>query len=216
MVSPRLMDCQVLFFRDRWKVATQVLSAPVRWPLYGSRTWPPGSLLYQGRTSTATRGGRRGWHRAGLNGMDVIVAEALALTKQANAKRQEAITQLLRDQALIARSLQALGYQDPSNGHSAGNGKLGSKSAHVNGSHDRFKNLSIAEIGKELLRDGSSMHGSRIEAIAKEGGFKSKSEHFQSYLAVAFKRAGGFENLGGNTWKLNDSILPLQRQQDGS
>jgi len=46
------------------------------------------------------------------------------------------------------------------------------------------------------------MHGKAIEDAAKASGFKSKSEHFQSYLSVALRRDGGFQNIGGNHWKL--------------
>lgn len=71
-----------------------------------------------------------------------------------------------------------------------------------------FKDLTLAQIGKRLLEEHGTLHGSEIEKRAKAGGFKSDSEHFQSYLAVAFKRVGGFENLGKNTWKLNPNIRP--------
>jgi hypothetical protein len=73
----------------------------------------------------------------------------------------------------------------------------------------KFADLTLAQIGKQLLEEkGGTIHGSEIEKLAKAGGFKSTSEHFQSYLAVAFKRVGGFENLGKNTWKLNPNVPP--------
>lgn len=68
-----------------------------------------------------------------------------------------------------------------------------------------FKKLTLAAIGKILLKERGVMHGAEIEALAKAGGFKGKAVKFQSYLAVAFKRDGGFENLGKNRWKLKDS-----------
>ena len=71
-----------------------------------------------------------------------------------------------------------------------------------------FKDLTLAQIGKRLLEEHGTLHGSEIEKRAKAAGFKSDSEHFQSYLALAFKRAGGFENLGKNTWMLNPNVLP--------
>ena len=74
-----------------------------------------------------------------------------------------------------------------------------------------FKDLTLAQIGKRLLEEHGTLHGSEIERRAKTGGFKSESENFQSYLAVAFKRVGGFENLGKNTWKLNPNIPPAER-----
>ena len=71
-----------------------------------------------------------------------------------------------------------------------------------------FKDLTLAQIGKKLLEERGMLHGSEIEKRAKAGGFKSDSEHFQSYLAVAFKRAGGVENVGKNRWNLNPNIQP--------
>ena len=66
----------------------------------------------------------------------------------------------------------------------------------------KFKGMSLAEVGRALLMERGVMHGSEIESIAKAGGFSGKAAKFQSYLAVAFKRDGGFENLGKNNWKL--------------
>jgi hypothetical protein len=74
-----------------------------------------------------------------------------------------------------------------------------------------FKSLTLAEIGKTLLEEYGTLHGSAIEKRAKAGGFKSDSKHFQSYLAVAFKRAGGFKNLGKNTWVLDQNTPPANR-----
>lgn len=70
-----------------------------------------------------------------------------------------------------------------------------------------FKDMTLAEIGKALLKTHGSLHGSKIEQLAKEGGYKSENaEHFQSYLAVAFKRDGGFVNTGRNNWKLKEDV----------
>jgi hypothetical protein len=44
-----------------------------------------------------------------------------------------------------------------------------------------------------------------IEELARAGGFKGGTNNFQNYLPVALKRDGGFENIGGNTWRLKDS-----------
>src|ERR1039457_4238062 len=84
----------------------------------------------------------------------------------------------------------------------------GSQDQFRNPTGKEFKDLTLAQIGKRLLEEHGTLHGSEIEKRAKAGGFKSDSEHFQSYLAVAFKRAGGFENLGKNTWMLNPNVLP--------
>ncbi len=68
----------------------------------------------------------------------------------------------------------------------------------------RFTDMKLAEVGKALLKEHGTLHGSKIETLAKAGGFKSKAEHFQSYLSVAFKRDGGFVNTGQNNWKLKE------------
>jgi len=62
---------------------------------------------------------------------------------------------------------------------------------------DRFKRLTIAEAGKVLLKERGVLHGKEIENLLIEGGYKSKSEKFQNTMVVAFRRDGGFENIGG-------------------
>ncbi len=69
---------------------------------------------------------------------------------------------------------------------------------------DRFKRLTIAEAGKVLLKERGVLHGKEIENLLIEGGYKSKSEKFQNTMVVAFRRDGGFENIGGNRWKLRE------------
>ena len=76
-----------------------------------------------------------------------------------------------------------------------------------------FRGLTLAEIGKLLLQEHGTLHGLEIEKRAKAGGFKTNAKHFQSYLAVAFKRAGGFENIGKNTWRLNPAIQPIRDER---
>jgi len=66
----------------------------------------------------------------------------------------------------------------------------------------RFKKMTLVQTARALLKDHGQLHGKEIERLAKEGGYRSKAEHFQSTLAVAFKRDGGFENLGENTWRV--------------
>ena len=84
--------------------------------------------------------------------------------------------------------------------------------ARIEVSEKQFKGMGLADIGKVLLNgDNRVLHGGEIERLAKAGGLKSNSENFQSYLAVAFKRAGGFENVGKNNWRLNDAIPPETR-----
>ena len=89
---------------------------------------------------------------------------------------------------------------------------LHAPAAHIEVSEKQFKGMALADIGKVLLAgEGRVLHGKEIERLAKAGGLKSNSENFQSYLAVAFKRAGGFENVGKNNWRLNDAIPPETR-----
>jgi hypothetical protein len=70
----------------------------------------------------------------------------------------------------------------------------------------QFKGMKLAEIGRILLKERGELHGKQIERLAKAGGFKSSGKSFQGYLAVAFRREGGFENLGKNRWHLNSAI----------
>ncbi len=66
----------------------------------------------------------------------------------------------------------------------------------------RFRKVTIAQGTKALLEERGQLHGKEIEKLLKEGGYKSEADHFQSSLAVALGRDGGFENIGGNTWRL--------------
>jgi hypothetical protein len=70
----------------------------------------------------------------------------------------------------------------------------------------QFRGMKLADVGRALLKDRGVLHGSEIERLAKAGGFKSTAKSFQPYLSVAFKREGGFQNIGKNRWKLNESI----------
>ena len=69
-------------------------------------------------------------------------------------------------------------------------------------SADRFRKMTIAEAGKALLAEHGQLHGKELERLLKAGGYQSKAEHFQSTILVAFRRDGGFENVGSNTWRL--------------
>jgi hypothetical protein len=80
---------------------------------------------------------------------------------------------------------------------------------------DRFKHLTIAEAGMILLRERGVLHGKEIENLLIEGGYKSKSEKFQNTMVVAFRRHGGFENIGGNRWKLRDAQAPQRFPREG-
>jgi hypothetical protein len=65
--------------------------------------------------------------------------------------------------------------------------------------------LTLAQIGEQVLKEHGVLRGLEIERLAKQGGFKGKVKDFQSYMRVAFKRHGGFENLGRNRWKLKEA-----------
>jgi hypothetical protein len=66
----------------------------------------------------------------------------------------------------------------------------------------RFRKLTLVQAARIVLKEHGQLHGTEIDRLVKEGGYKSKAEHFQSTLAVAFRRDGGFENVGENTWRL--------------
>jgi hypothetical protein len=71
----------------------------------------------------------------------------------------------------------------------------------------RFRKLTLVRIARILLKEQGQLHGREIERLAKEGGYKSAAEHFQSMLSVALKRDGGFENVGGNQWRLKPASM---------
>lgn len=77
----------------------------------------------------------------------------------------------------------------------------------------QFRDVGLADVARELLSGVDSMHGVEIERLAKAGGFESDAKHFQSYLSVALKRKGGFENIGKNRWRLNDKVPPQGRER---
>lgn len=70
---------------------------------------------------------------------------------------------------------------------------------------NRFKHMTIADGGKILLKEHGVLHGKEIEKHLKAGGYRSHSHKFQNTMVVAFRRDGGFENIGGNRWKLKDA-----------
>jgi hypothetical protein len=57
-----------------------------------------------------------------------------------------------------------------------------------------------------LIKEHGALHGKKLEELAKASGFKGGTNNFQNYLPVALKRDGGFENTGGNVWKLKEVI----------
>jgi hypothetical protein len=136
-----------------------------------------------------------------------VVTEALDMAKKAEELRHVAVKRLLEDRERIDRDLKTLGYEAPA---IATNGagalpQAGRAVKHGEKTGVRFKGMRLANVGRILLQENGVLHGKEIEVLAKEGGFKSRSEHFQSLLSVAFKRNGGFTNVGGNRWKIADS-----------
>lgn len=75
---------------------------------------------------------------------------------------------------------------------------------------DRFSGMSLAAAARVLLAEHGALHGKEIERLLKEGGYESASRKFQSTMRVAFDRDGGFENIGGNRWRLRPRGLSGQ------
>lgn len=141
-----------------------------------------------------------------------VVAEAIAVTKRATELRDAAITQLLAQREQIDRDLQTLGYiaSTAANGGGGKHSAMGALSAKAalavhQARTTKFRNLTLAQIGRRLLEEHGALHGKEIERLAKAGGFKGGTKNFQNYMPVAFKRDGGFENTGGNNWRLKET-----------
>jgi hypothetical protein len=138
-----------------------------------------------------------------------VVAEAIALVKKVDEMRSVAIAQLLAQRDQIEQDLKTLGYDRFKHGVNGANGTtpividVPVKLSSAKGAK-RFRSLTLAEVGKILLAENGSLHGKKIEELAKAGGFKGGAKNFQNYMPVAFKRDGGFVNIGGNTWKLKE------------
>jgi hypothetical protein len=148
------------------------------------------------------------------NGNDVV-AEAIAVSKRANELRDKAIAQLLAQREQIDRDLQTLGHVASTIPNGNGDARQSpaavvTKTAQVvqQARTTQFKKITLAQIGKLLLAEHGTLHGKDIEKLARAGGFKGGAKNFQNYMPVAFKRAGGFENIGGNKWRLNDTVKP--------
>jgi hypothetical protein len=152
-------------------------------------------------------------------GLDDDVLELIAAVKRLKESK-EAIPELLRRRTKLVeecseidRFLKFLGYQDAAVANGRGNHgkkqktrpprpKLWELKLKLAGGP--FETKTLAEVGRTLLRKHGRLHGSKIEELARSGGFPTtmKSKNFQAYLAVSFKRDGGFINLGKNTWRL--------------
>lgn len=142
-----------------------------------------------------------------------VVAEALSATRRAEELKGAAIKQLLEQRSQIERDLKSLGYSgSTANGNDA-NKTLGlddpeffTTTTRPPSQTKRFRDMILAEVARTLiLEHGKPLHGKAIERLAKAGGFTGGTNNFQNYLPVALKRDGGFENIGGNTWKLRET-----------
>ena len=141
------------------------------------------------------------------NGNDVV-AEAIAVSKRANELRDKAIAQLLAQREQIDRDLQTLGHVASTTSNGGTPTIARTAQAVQQARATQFKKSTMAQTGKLLLAEHGTLHGKDIEKLAKAGGFKGGTKNFQNYMPVAFKRAGGFENIGGNKWRLNDAVEP--------
>ncbi|HYL77782.1 MAG TPA: hypothetical protein VEU96_26440 [Bryobacteraceae bacterium] len=132
-----------------------------------------------------------------------VVAKAIAARQEADQLRGEAIAKLLEQREQLQENLKLLGYtgNQPLNGHGGRSATIAIQQRKAE-QGKRFKKLTLAQIGKILLAEHGSLHGTKIEELAKAGGFKGGTKHFQNYMPVAFKRDGGFVNVGKNTWTL--------------
>ena len=142
-----------------------------------------------------------------------VVAEAIAASKRATELRGAAITQLLAQREQINRDLKTLGHIESAiengNGSATHSPEITRTGQVVQQARaTQFKASTLAQIGKLLLAEHGTLHGKDLERLAKAGGFKGGTKNFQNYMPVAFKRAGGFENVGGNRWRLNDTVEP--------
>jgi hypothetical protein len=140
-------------------------------------------------------------------GMDVV-EQALAYARKADEFRAAAIKKLLHQREEIEARLKLLGYVGTPNGHTH---IVSPKEPLVRANTKRFRDVHLATAAKTLLEEYGTLHGKKIEELLKAGGFESRIDNFQNYLPVALKRAGGFENVGGNTWQLNQGIQPKKR-----
>src|ERR1700730_5884318 len=152
-----------------------------------------------------------------------LVAEALASAKKTAELREAAIAHILaqRDRRRqeykaecekMESDLRILGYVETANAQNGHKTQQGSSKGSHN--HKRFKGVALAEVVRTLLEEKVGiLHGKEIETLAKADGFTGGTQNFQNYLPVALKRAGGFENVGGNRWRLNEAIAPQRQQQ---
>jgi hypothetical protein len=143
-------------------------------------------------------------HTSGTTSRDVV-SEALSAAKRADELRGEAIKTLLKRREDINANLRVLGYNEKNGTPQA---SIANTEPHLSPipeprNSKRFRDMKLADVGRTLIRENCGpLHGSEIEKRAKAGGFPGGTENFQNYMPVAFKRDGGFVNIGRNTWDL--------------
>ena len=148
---------------------------------------------------------------------DQIVADAIKASAQAEELKKTAIKRLLSAREQIDINLNMLGYKPPTaipnhNGTRASSPKHDSEPEMKRSAGPKpFRTMDLASVGKIILNEhsGGPMHGKEIEKLAKAGGYDKGGAHWQGYLSIALKRAGGVENIGQNRWRLNDQIAPI-------
>jgi hypothetical protein len=154
------------------------------------------------------------------------VAELAVLEKKTSELRGAAIAQLLAKRKQMMEKfdsdLKLLGYdpvaaQNGNGNHGAGYAPKAAQpdQTTTRSNRTRFRDLILAEVAKILLSETPTgiLHGAEIERLAKAGGFTGGTQNFQNYLPVALKRAGGFENIGRNRWKINPDIAPQRPER---
>lgn|ERR1022692_1165505 len=147
-----------------------------------------------------------------------IVAEAIKATKQAEKLKEAAIEELLSLRGQIDADLKTLGYEaqirlsDRTGAvHRTTADRTSEPEPKRAAGPKPFRDIDLASVVRIILseHDGGPMHGKEIETIARAGGYEKGGEHWQGYLSIALKRAGGIENIGLNRWRLNDQIAPI-------
>ncbi len=145
-------------------------------------------------------------------GNDDIVHKALTAAKQAEELKGAAISRLLELRSQIDVDLKTHGYIPllaiTKNGSAKNHGQTTDVEQKRSIDGKAFKDMTLAEASRKVLSEYGTIHGAELERILKQGGLRNNVARFQGYLAVALKRDGGFENIGGNTWKLRDAKTP--------
>lgn len=104
----------------------------------------------------------------------------------------------------VEREIESFVMQEIAHVNGNGSGPKALPAAEVYSS-TRFAKSSIAEGTRILLQENHQLHGHEIEKRLRLGGYPTKATKFQPILRNTLNRVGGFENIGGNIWRLKDS-----------